>query len=458
VKVKGQRAKVKGTKGTGVLLLLAIVLSACATRTAPPLPTTLRYPEFVYPASPQDLVGMLGSDGIGTGWRYLQNDNLREADRAFADALRRNPALYPARTGTAYVALARRDYAGAEAQFGQVLMRAPMYVPALVGQGQALLGLMRDEQALTAFDTALRVDPSLADVRRRADVLRFRNVQALIESGRAAAARGALDEAKATFERAVAASPNSALVYRELGSVERRQGNAAAALMHFRMATMLDPADTASLVQTGELLEAQMDFAGAEAAFRAANELEPSATLAARLTAIAARARDSRLPAEFQAIPTATGITRADLAALIGVRLGDLVRTIPGREEVLTDIQGHWAAQWITEIARAGVLEEFDNHTFQPQAPLRRVDLAKAVSRVVTQLATTRPQLRARLAMPPAIADVKMSHMNYPQIAAAVASGVLPLLDGNRFDVTRMVSGAEAVDAVTRLRALAATR
>ena len=50
---------------------------------------------------------------------------------------------------------------------------------------------------------------------------------------------------------------------------------------------------------------------------------------------------------------------------------------------VLTDIRGNWAAPWIQAVTRAGVIEAFPNHTFQPNATVRRGDLAQAVSRVL---------------------------------------------------------------------------
>ena len=50
-----------------------------------------------------------------------------------------------------------------------------------------------------------------------------------------------------------------------------------------------------------------------------------------------------------------------------------------------------------------------------------------------------------------------MGHLNYPDAAVAVASGVVPLFDGSRFDMARPVSGADAIAAVDRLRALAAS-
>ena len=65
---------------------------------------------------------------------------------------------------------------------------------------------------------------------------------------------------------------------------------------------------------------------------------------------------------------------------------------------------------------------------------------------------------RERLAGRPTIADLSPGHLRYPAAATAVASGVMPLLEGDRFQVARPVSGAEAVEVVARVRALADQR
>jgi hypothetical protein len=173
---------------------------------------------------------------------------------------------------------------------------------------------------------------------------------------------------------------------------------------------------------------------------------------------MASKARESRLPEEFRAIASAKQITRGDLAALVGVRLEDVLRTPSAVNVVMTDTQGHWAASWIGQVVRAGVLVPFANHTFQPRAGITRADLASAVSRVVRLLAAERPALRAHLRAQPRMTDVSAGHLSYPDIAVSVASGMLPLLDGDRFQATRPVSGAEAEDVVARLRALAGSR
>ncbi len=114
-----------------------------------------------------------------------------------------------------------------------------------------------------------------------------------------------------------------------------------------------------------------------------------------------------------------------------------------------------WAAAWITQVARAGIVDPFANHTFQPRALITRGDLAGAVSRVVAVIAAGRPELGARLAERPLIADMGVAHLSYPAVSIAVASGVMPLLDGGLFRAARPVSGAEAMDVVARVRALA---
>ena len=437
-----------------VLLLLAVSVG-CATRTIPSLPAVLTYPEFMYPTLPLPLATTEAAARIEWGWRSLQSGDLAGAEREFAAGWQRTPGLYPALAGTAYAMLARRDYNRALGTFDAVLRTAPTYVPALVGRGQTLLALKQDGAALEAFDAALKVDASLTDVRRRTEVLRFRNLQDVIEAARAAAAAGRTAEAASAYERALQASPDSAFLYRELGLVERQQGSVDAALGRFRRAADLDPGDAASLVQIGELLDQRQDFAGAVAAYRRAADIEPSPDLSARMAVVMERARDAQLPADYRAIAGSRQIARGELAALLGVRLDEILRGAPVRDVVVTDTQQHWAAAWIVQVARAGVMEPFANHTFQPNARITRADLAGAVSRVVALIAASRPDVRPRLAERPQIADMAASHLSYPAVAVAVASGVVPLLANGGFQVGRPVSGGEAMEVVARLRTLA---
>jgi tetratricopeptide (TPR) repeat protein len=440
-----------------VVALLALSIAACAAKTPPALPSALKYPDFVYPTVPQALASTPAADAIDRAWRYLQNDNAGAADRELSAALKRNRMFYPALAGQGWVEMARHNYDRALTDFDAALSADRRYVPALIGRAQSLLALKRNADALTAFESALAVDPSLADVRRRVEVLRFRTVQEIIERARAAARGGRLDDAKTAYDQAIAASPDSAFLYRELAMLERKRGDDTAALGHFRKAVELDPSDAASWTEVGMLLENRQDFEGAVNAYRRAVAIESTPELTARLAAATEKARDASLPAEYRAIAQSPQVTRGELAALIGVRLEPLLRGVKPRQVVVTDIRGHWAAPWIATVLGAGVMDAFDNHTFQPRQRVRRVDLAAAVSRVLGLLAPRLPELRAKMSGRPAIADISANHLSYPAVSAAVAAGVMPLADGQRFQLTRPVSGMEAIDTIERLRALASS-
>ena len=90
------------------------------------------------------------------------------------------------------------------------------------------------------------------------------------------------------------------------------------------------------------------------------------------------------------------------------------------------------------------------------RGPTARLTTAATPLNTLARLLAGRdPALRTRLTEQPKIADMTASHLSYPAVSTAVASGVMPLLDGARFQVNRVVTGAEALETVARLRALA---
>ena len=83
-------------------------------------------------------------------------------------------------------------------------------------------------------------------------------------------------------------------------------------------------------------------------------------------------------------------------------------------------------------------------------------DLAEAVNRVLGLVAAENPKLAARWHDPrPVFSDVPPSHLSYAAAARAVSAGVMSPLEGNSFQLTRPVTGSEALDAVSKLETLA---
>ena len=123
---------------------------------------------------------------------------------------------------------------------------------------------------------------------------------------------------------------------------------------------------------------------------------------------------------------------------------------------LITDVRNHWAATWILAVARAGVIEPFANHAFQPRSLVRRIDLAQAVARLLPRAAARDDgPLKTWQAARLKFSDLTASHLAYAAASAAVASGVLSAGPDNAFQPSRPVTGAEAIDAITRIEAIA---
>jgi hypothetical protein len=207
----------------------------------------------------------------------------------------------------------------------------------------------------------------------------------------------------------------------------------------------------------GEMYEAQGDFPRAVEALATAMAIQPDEALRGRIESLRSRAAFEAMPPQYRDIEAAPAIIRAQLAALLAVRLEELLtQSRRVNAVVITDTRGHWASPYILAVARAGVMDVFPNHTFQPDAVVRRVDLAQAASRVLELIAARNPQLAAswRDARTRKFPDVGPRHLNYPAVSLAVEAGVMTVSEDGRVELSRPVSGAEAAAAVTKLEEL----
>jgi tetratricopeptide (TPR) repeat protein len=433
-------------------LLLAALLffSACAPKVvSTPVVTAPKYPEFREPVVPAALASGPAAESYARGWAFLQIGELKIAEHEFDDTLKTTPAFYPAETSLGYVELARKDAKAALPHFDRALELNPERgdVSTFIGRGESLLALGRESDALAAFEAAVAADPSQTELARQVEVLKFR--------------AGRLDDAIAAYTTAIGSSPDSPFLYRELAAIERQKGSVDAALADFRKAVALDPSDAKSLAQIGDILEGGGDLAGAEKAYVDALAIEPSADVDKRLDGLRARSALARLPAEYRAIDQAAQITRAELAALIGIRLGSLLQggRRSGDAALITDVRNHWAATWIMSVARAGVMDPFANHAFQPRAVVRRTDLAQALARLLARVAAENPaRAKSWESARVTFSDLSPSHLAYPAASVAVAAGVLKTAGENGFQPSRPVTGAEAIEALSKIEALAGSR
>jgi len=437
-----------------VIAGVCLALAGCVQRRAPATPGGPAYPDYVFPSDARQPAAVAAR--LEQVWQLLQGNDLKGATREVQSVLEQAPASAAARTAQGYVALASRLPDVALRAFDAALATRPGFAPALAGRGHALLTQQKDTDALAAFDAALAADPSLVEIKRRADTVRLRVVDAAVAAARTARGARRFDDARAQYTRAIHASPESAFLYRDRAAVERERHDDAAAVADLRRAAALEPSDADGLAALAAALAATGQLREAEAAYRSALALDPSEATRADLARLTARLRDTQLPGEVREIESHRQLSRGDLAALLGVRFEALLRGAPSVQLVITDLRDDWTRGWITSVTGAGIMEPYPNHTFQPSAPALRADLAAASWRLLALAAPARPTLRPYLQERPQIADVSRTHPLYAAAASVVASGTMPLLEGGRFDAARVLSGADAAAAVTRLRTLLA--
>ena len=361
-----------------------------------------------------------------------------------------------AQTTQAYLTLARNDANGAAAQFGRIVDAHAGDVSALVGHGLALEASGRAAEAAQAFRAALAVDGSLTDLARRVDVLTLRGLQEQLAAAADSAKNGDTGAAIRAYRTAIGASPDSAFLYRELARLELVQGDLDAAAQHATRASELDGSDGAALVLLGDVMVQQENVAAAMDAYGRAQAIEFDDAVEAKRAALRARLDRAAMPEQYQAIDAAPQVTRADLAALIGVRLAPLVQAAPAADVgLLTDVRTNWASRWIAPVARAGIIEALPNHTFQPRGVVRRVDLAQSMARLLSLVAASRPQqAQPWAAARGRFSDLGTGHLAYSAASIVVAAGVMRTFDDGAFQPTRVVTGAEAIAAVERVRVL----
>ncbi|MET0555335.1 MAG: tetratricopeptide repeat protein [Vicinamibacteria bacterium] len=420
--------------------LLALTAAACAKPVvrAPQPPTE----GYVFPGARGAEVSPEVARRLEEGWQAVKDGDLRRAEKSYREALALRPGLAAAETGLGYVALQQEQVAEAERRFQAALAGQPDYPPALVGGAFAALRRDDAETALTLFRRALAIDPREPVVKRRVAELRLQVTERRVAAARAALERGEVSGAIETYSQAIEEAPEVAGLRLELAEVLVRQGQAGEAVAVLET----DPTgDRQVLLRQAELLVELREHARAIEAYRRLLERDPRDD-EARRKAYEARQQHEMLqmPEEYRRIATAPQITRADLAALLSVKVGALSRAGAPQPKVAVDISGSWAREHIIRVLGRDIMAVYPNHTFQPGAVVRRGDLARALQQVLDLLGY--PQ-----APVPALADLTRSSLHFYPAGRVVAAGLMDLTPSGAFEAWRPVNGEEAMQVVENL-------
>jgi len=428
-----------------VAALVAALVSACASR-----PVRVRIPEgedYVFPISAAGALKPQEVRALDRAWANVLSGSAAAAERQFLKLALQHPGLPAPETGVAFARLRGGRVAAAGHGFQAVLNRHPAYVPALVGAATSARRLGDAEGALGLLRRAEAASPQDPVVRRRLAEVKLQITERRMAAARAAAETGQTEQATLEYRWALEAAPEVGGVRVELANLFVAGGQIPEAIATLEA----DPAeDRQVLLRLGELLSETGERARALDAYRRILTRDPKdGDALAKALDLRRTIELLQMPEEYRRIESAARITRADLAALLSVKVTALSRLPAGEGEpqVAIDISGSWAREHIVRLLAFEIMDLYPNHTFQPAAIVRRGELARAVGRIL-DLA----RWPVSTALP--LTDMSYNNLFYDAAVRAVGAGLMDLTPGGAFEGWRPVSGRDAVDVIEGLTRL----
>jgi tetratricopeptide (TPR) repeat protein len=424
----------------GVLLLG--LAASCAKRVKLPIPEG---EDYVRPAPAAKEVTPREAKELDEAWREVLSGDTEAAVRRYQKLLARRPDLVPARTGLAYARLRAGRIQEAASGFASVLSARPEDVPALVGAGSAAFRRGDLEGAVAFYRAAQAAAPGDPLVRRRLTAVKLQATERRMGLAKAALDRGDTEAAAREYSAALESAPEVAGVRMALADLLAGRGDVSGAVSLLEA----DPSGDRQLkLRLASLLMGEQEYGRAAEVYHGLLASDPADPEAREGDKAAREGLEAlSMPEEYRQIPDAARVTRADLAALLAVRVHGLGRLGAGEPRVALDIGSSWAREQVARVLALGIMDVYPNHTFQPGAVVRRADLARASARVLDRLGWPR-------AAGPAPADMSPSHLDYEAVSRAVGAGIMSLTASGSFEPWRPVTGAEAVEVVNGLARL----
>ncbi|MBN2371926.1 MAG: tetratricopeptide repeat protein [Vicinamibacteria bacterium] len=434
-----------------VVAILTMLIAGILSQSCAPVRVVISPGEdYVFPVVEGERLSVMERKEIESAWRDVLRGSVSSAEKRFLRLLRGAPSCASVETGLAFARLRGQRLEAAERTFGSVIARHPRHVPALIGAASTAVRLNRSEQALDLYRRALEIerDESTQNsrlIRKRLSEVKMRITERRVAAAQEAVTSGDTRRAREEYEAALAAAPELVEVRVTLADLMASDGDLQDAVIVLAAAP---EADQAILLRMGELHSQLGEHESALLAFRRALERDRQNADVQRRVAAARNALElDRQPEEYRRIQEAPHITRADLAALVSVKITALARQEAGQPAVATDISGSWAKDHVIRALSYGILGVYPNHSFQPAAVVRRAEMARAVTRVLDLFDW--PSQPA-----PVISDMSTNNLYHRDASRAVAAGLLDLTRTGAFEPWRPVSGRDAMAVIEALARL----
>lgn len=271
-----------------------------------------------------------------------------------------------------------------------------------------------------------------------------------------AAARGDKEAAKESYLKALHYSPESVEVHLALAAIFRSENKIPSALVHLKAATAGAPDNLKALQMYAATLAEAKQYDQSLDVYQRVLELESTNQEARRqVEELKNKLGIIELPSRYNDILFAKAVTREDIAALLAVKLRDVLKETAVQPPIIIDISASWASKFILKVTSLGLLEVHSNHGFQPKRTVTRAELAETLFRTIQYL--ERKGYKFIHQIPPnkiQVLDVTPDHFYYQPISQILSYQVMELYPDKTFRPDQPVPGTEAVKTFDILLAL----
>lgn len=115
-------------------------------------------------------------------------------------------------------------------------------------------------------------------------------------------------------------------------------------------------------------------------------------------------------------------------------------------QKLATDIEGHWAKNWIEDIIKADAMGTFPDRTFRPDEKITRANYAMFLQNILIAVTGDESLATKYIGTQSRFPDINSTHYAYNAICLSVDRGIMEAdkIDGS-FGLNKEISGADAL-------------
>jgi len=382
------------------------------------------------------------------GWAYLQKG---EIDAAFDLFQRSEVLLEKKHVAFGYVFLARKKYSAASAQFSQALEKNPENLEAAIGQASIYELEEKTAEAYQYYGKLLTKSPGNAWIK-----LRYENIKASSTQKYLLQAESYKNSDKEKYfqalQQAAFFSPEMTAITLQIAAYYYEANQWDRSLPFYESVLEKEPFNQDVLQKLVAIYEKNGKFDLAMVTLDRLLAFNPGdAVLEGEKKRIREQFQEMNLPEKFKKIFFKTEINREEMAALIGYYFDRYIQ-LEQAPEIITDIDGSFAREYIIKTCTSGIMGARPDHTFDRFSVPDRATFAVILKALIDYLGKKGHPLHfTPLATAVESVDLSPLHKNYEIIRFMVNSQILPLDSERIFNPTRTVSPNDVIYALKRI-------